>query len=223
MSIEEILGFVTGAACVWLAVRQNVWTFPVGLANNVVFLVLFTSTGLYANAGLQVVYLVLGALGWYWWLRGGPDRGGLVVHGTPRAAWVVGLVAAAACTAALYAVLTTWTDSTVPFWDALTTSTSLLAQTMLGRKWIGNWWVWIATDVVLVGLYASQGLWLTAALYVGFVGLCVQGLREWSAARRSATEAAPGGPAVPGPAGAGPVPQDAATVDPVPDDAGSAR
>ena len=36
MSVEEILGFVTGAACVWLAVRQNVWTFPVGLANNVV-------------------------------------------------------------------------------------------------------------------------------------------------------------------------------------------
>ena len=56
MSVEEILGFITGAACVWLAVRQNVWTFPVGLANNVVFLVLFTGTGLYANAGLQVVY-----------------------------------------------------------------------------------------------------------------------------------------------------------------------
>ncbi|WP_454041028.1 nicotinamide riboside transporter PnuC [Cellulosimicrobium sp. Marseille-Q8652] len=210
MSVEEILGFVTGAACVWLAVRQNVWTFPVGLANNVVFLVLFTGTGLYANAGLQVVYLVLGALGWYWWLRGGPGRGALVVHRTPRAAWVVGIVAAAVCTAVLVAVLTAWTDSTVPFWDALTTSSSLLAQTMLGRKWIGNWWVWIATDVVLVGLYASQGLWLTAVLYVGFVALCVQGLREWSAARRET------------------VPEVAAEVRPgpgvavVPDDAGSA-
>lgn len=205
MSIEEILGFVTGAACVWLAARQNVWTFPVGLANNVVFLVLFTGTGLYANAGLQVVYLVLGALGWYWWLRGGPDKGRLVVHRTPRAAWVVGIAAAMACTAALVAVLTAWTDSTVPFWDALTTSTSLLAQTMLGRKWIGNWWVWIVTDVVLVGLYASQGLWLTAALYVLFVGLCVQGLRGWSAALRAPTpehEHTPG-------AGTVPVPDDA--------------
>lgn len=124
---------------------------------------------------------------------------------------MVGIVAAAVCTAVLVAVLTAWTDSTVPFWDALTTSSSLLAQTMLGRKWIGNWWVWIATDVVLVGLYASQGLWLTAVLYVGFVALCVQGLREWSAARRET------------------VPEVAAEVRPgpgvavVPDDAGSAR
>ena len=215
MSVEEILGFVTGAACVWLAVRQNVWTFPVGLANNVVFLVLFTGAGLYANAGLQVVYLVLGALGWYWWLRGGTDRGRLVVHRTPRAAWVVGLVAAAATTAALVAVLTTWTDSAVPFWDALTTSSSLLAQTMLGRKWIGNWWVWIATDVVLVGLYASQGLWLTAALYVGFVALCVQGLREWSAARHAADGEAAVSAAAPGAVGPAPAP--------VPDDAEPAR
>ncbi|MEK8227593.1 nicotinamide mononucleotide transporter family protein [Oerskovia sp. M15] len=71
MSIEEIIGFVTGALCVWLAVRQNVWTFPIGLANNAVYVVLFGSTGLYAGAGLQVVYLVLGALGWYWWVRAG--------------------------------------------------------------------------------------------------------------------------------------------------------
>ena len=212
MSVEEILGFVTGAACVWLAVRQNVWTFPVGLANNVVFLVLFTGAGLYANAGLQVVYLVLGALGWYWWLRGGTDRGRLVVHRTPRAAWVVGLAAAAVSTAVLVAVLTTWTDSAVPFWDALTTSSSLLAQTMLGRKWIGNWWVWIVTDVVLVGLYASQGLWLTAALYVLFVGLCVQGLRGWSAALRAPTPTpTPEHERTPG-AGTAPVPDDAEPV-----------
>ena len=87
----------------------------------------------------------------------------------------------AAATAQLVLVLWTWTDSTVPFWDALTTSTSLVAQLMLGRKWVGSWWVWIVTDVMLVGLYASQGLWLTAVLYVGFIGLCALGLRDWSA------------------------------------------
>ena len=70
MGWVEILGFVTGAACVWLAARENVWNFPVGIVNTGLFLVLFTSAGLYANAGLQVVYLVLNGLGWYWWLRG---------------------------------------------------------------------------------------------------------------------------------------------------------
>lgn len=192
MSIEEIIGFVTGALCVWLAVRQNVWTFPIGLANNAVYVILFASTGLYAGAGLQVVYLVLGALGWYWWVRGGEAHRALTVRRTPAWVWPAAAVGAAAATALLVWVLSTWTDSTVPFWDALTTSTSLVAQLMLGRKWVGSWWVWIVTDVMLVGLYASQGLWLTAVLYVGFIGLCALGLRDWSAELRAGTHTGTG-------------------------------
>ncbi|WP_082618080.1 nicotinamide riboside transporter PnuC [Oerskovia sp. Root22] len=202
MSIEEIIGFVTGALCVWLAVRQNVWTFPIGLANNAVYVILFASTGLYAGAGLQVVYLVLGALGWYWWVRGGEAHRALTVRRTPAWVWPAAAVGAAAATALLVWVLSTWTDSTVPFWDALTTSTSLVAQLMLGRKWVGSWWVWIVTDVMLVGLYASQGLWLTAVLYVGFIGLCALGLRDWSAELRAGTHTSAGTPTEPD----GPVP-----------------
>ena len=177
MGWVEILGFVTGAACVWLAARENVWNFPVGIVNTGLFLVLFTSTGLYANAGLQVVYLVLNGLGWYWWLRGGRDRGVLQVRRAPRVAWLVGAVAVVVGTAVLTAVLRDVSD--VPFWDSLTTSLSLVAQLMMGRKWLGSWAVWIVTDVLLVGLYASQGLYLTAVLYLLFIGLCVQGALRW--------------------------------------------
>lgn len=45
-SLTEALGFVTGAACVYLVVLQNVWNFPLGIANNLFFLVLFTETRL---------------------------------------------------------------------------------------------------------------------------------------------------------------------------------
>ena len=40
-------------------------------------MVLFLAAGLYADAGLQVVYLVLGVVGWWQWLRGGENRGRL--------------------------------------------------------------------------------------------------------------------------------------------------
>lgn len=185
----EIVGFVTGAVCVWLAARENVWTFPVGIANNVVFAVLFVGSGLYAGAALQVVYLALGVLGWWWWVRGGADRGPLTVRTAPRWAWPAAAGAAVAATGVLTWVLGTWTDSTVPFWDGLTTGLSLVAQLMLNRKWIGTWYVWILTDVLLVGLYVSLGLYVTAALYVLFIGLCVHGLRTW---RRSAAAAGSG-------------------------------
>jgi len=63
----ELLGFVTGIACVALAVAQRIETFPIGIANNVFFIVLFIDARLYADAGLQVVYIVLGVMGWWVW------------------------------------------------------------------------------------------------------------------------------------------------------------
>ena len=179
MSWTEVAGFASGALCVWLVVKQHVGNFQVGIANNVLFIVLFVGAGLYADAGLQVVYIALAAWGWWLWLRGGPRRSELAVQRTPSGAWPAVVVGIAAGTALLSWVLSTWTNSTVAGWDALTTVMSLAAQVMLNRKWIGNWWVWIAADVIYIVLYAVKDLWLTSGLYVLFLAMCVQGLREW--------------------------------------------
>ena len=77
--ITEVLGFVSGALCVWLTVKEDVWNFPVSIANNIFFVVLFLNAKLFADMGLQVVYVVLELLGWYWWLRGGQGRTALAV------------------------------------------------------------------------------------------------------------------------------------------------
>lgn len=190
MSWPEVLGFVTGAVCVWLTVRRNIWNFPIGIANNVFFFVLFIGAGLYADAWLQVLYLVLAALGWYWWLHGGKDRTALVVARTPSWAWPAVLAGVATVTVVIHRVLTSHTDSTVPWGDALTTGLSLGAQVMLNRKWIGHWFLWISADVLYIWLYWHKGLHLTAALYVLFLAMCVVGLVQWRRASRASTPAA---------------------------------
>jgi len=72
VSWAEPLGFLTGLVTVALAVPQRVETFPVGIANNVFFLVLFWDARLYADAGLQVVFALLSAMGWWAWLAARP-------------------------------------------------------------------------------------------------------------------------------------------------------
>lgn len=84
--------------------------------------------------------------------------------------------------------LSTWTNSTVAGWDALTTVMSLAAQLMLNRKWLGNWLVWIAADVIYIALYVGKGLWLTSVLYAVFLVMCLIGLREWRASLRALPE-----------------------------------
>lgn len=199
MSVVEVLGFVSGALCVWLVARQNVWNWPIGIANNVTFFVLFWTAGIYADAGLQVVYVALAAYGWWAWLRSGTGHSALAVSRTTRRQWAVLAAVGVAATVVLTWVLTTATDSVVPVPDAVTTVLSLLATWGQARKKLESWWLWIAADVVYVPLYAYKDLWLTAVLYLGFLGLCVMGLRNWTASYRSdlaiAASAAGGSPA----------------------------
>ncbi|MFE2757025.1 nicotinamide riboside transporter PnuC [Actinosynnema sp. NPDC059335] len=180
----EVAGFVTGALCVWLVARQNPWNWPIGILNNLAFLVLFATSGLYADSGLQVVYVALALYGWWAWLRGGAQHTPLPVGRTTRAQWWWLLAAGVAGTLVLVWVLTAFSNSTVPWADSATTVLSLLATWGQTRKKVECWWLWIAADVIYVPLYAYKDLWLTAILYVGFLALCVLGLRNWTKALR---------------------------------------
>ncbi len=150
-----------------------------GLVNVAAFAVVFADAKLYADMGLQVVYVGLCLYGWWAWLHGGANHGELAVARTPVATWgtLAGIAVAATC--ALGFGLHRLTDASLPFLDAATASTSLVAQWMQTRKLIENWLVWIAVDVVYVGMYVLKGLWLTAGLYVVFIALAVVGWTLW--------------------------------------------
>ncbi|MCX4773496.1 Nicotinamide riboside transporter PnuC [Streptomyces sp. ADI92-24] len=180
VSWTEVLGFGSGALCVRLVARQHLANWPIGIANNLFFILLFTQSGLYADAGLQIVFIALAAYGWWTWTHGGgPGTDGLPVRSTTRAEWVLLLAAGVVGTLALTVLLDRATDSTVPFWDALTTALSLAATYGQCRKLVESWWLWIAADVVYIPLYAYKELYLTSLLYAGFLTLCLIGLRNW--------------------------------------------
>ncbi|MDQ3032159.1 MAG: nicotinamide riboside transporter PnuC [Myxococcota bacterium] len=181
-SWAEALGAVTGVACVWLLARQNVWTWPVGLANNVFWLLLFFRARLYADSALQVVFFGLGVYGWWCWVR--PRRAShpalAVRRARPRERWLGPLVVALA-TAPIALGLARATDSPAPLADAAVLTMSIAATWGQAQKILESWWIWIAVDVISVPLYVSRGLHPTALVYAGFGALCVLGLRRWSA------------------------------------------
>jgi len=157
MSWSEILGFVAGALSVWLYVRQSVWAWPTGIANSVFWLILFAGSRLYLDASLQIVYIGLGIVGWVWWVRPRREQRELPVARTPVsqavALGVIGVVA----TAGLWWLMVR-VDDAAPLPDAATTVVSLIAQYMLTRKLLANWWLWISVDVAYVALYVAKHL-----------------------------------------------------------------
>jgi nicotinamide mononucleotide transporter len=179
LDLTEAFGFATGSICVWLVTRGNLWNWPVGLANNVVFALLFWKARLFADFGLQGVYFALGIWGWWQWLHGGTNRAPLRVGRTRKSEWIAIALFLTAGTWGLRELLVA-VNGAAPFWDALTTTLCLAAQYLLCRKRLENWWLWIVADVIYVPLYFSRGLPLTAVLYAGFLGLCIVGLKRWS-------------------------------------------
>lgn len=187
----EWIAAAFGVVSVWLSTREHIASWPTALVNTALYFVVLGRAQLYANAGLQLFYFSLSLYGWYQWKYGGATHTGVQVSRTPPrlGLWLATL--AAAGTLALGLGLSRFTDAASPWLDGGTTAVSLVAQWMLTRKLRENWAVWIAVNVVYVGLYASQGLWPTVLLYIAFFGLAIEGWRAWgrTLATREAAEA----------------------------------
>jgi nicotinamide mononucleotide transporter len=176
----EVAAFWIAIAMVFANFRVHPVAWPLAMVSSLMYALLFADSRLYGEATLQFVFIAVAFWGWWEWLRGtGADGAPLRVHRlSPR--WrVLAVAATLAAWPLLGWLLDHHTDSDVPYLDALPTVGSLLGQFLLGRKLVENWLVWLAVNVVSVGLFAVKGLWLTVILYTLFAVLSVVGWRAW--------------------------------------------
>jgi nicotinamide mononucleotide transporter len=178
ITLSETFGFLTGLLSVWLVVRENVWNWPVGIVNSVFFVFVFWHARLFADMSLQFLYVALGFLGWYQWLYGGEQKSALHISSIKWPLVAILSLVGLAATAGMTLYLRSVHDSS-PFLDALTTVLSLIAQFLLTKKILQNWYVWMTADVLYIGLYLYKGLALTSLLYLVFLSLCCLGWKEW--------------------------------------------
>jgi nicotinamide mononucleotide transporter len=186
----EIYGFVTGALSVWLAVKENVWNWPIAAANAVFFFVLFLEHRLYGDMGLQVIFFGLAVRGWYLWLHGGEHHTHLRVSRISARLAVILTIVTVAATVLMADYLRRINDA-APFLDAFTTVLSLVGQYLMTKKVVENWYVWGFADILYIYLYIQRGLLLTSVLYVIFLVMCIAGAVEWQRSLRSSRPPVP--------------------------------
>lgn len=179
MNTFEIVAAVFGVISVFLSVRQNIWSWPTAIINVGMYIVVFFRSKLYADTGLQVVYVVLNFYGWYEWLYGGKNRTELPVSRTGARLGALLVIVGALAAMIIGTLLSRNTDAALPYMDAVTTSTSLVAQWMMTRKLLENWIVWVSVDVVYIGMYIYKDLYVTSVLYAVFLALSVMGYFQW--------------------------------------------
>lgn len=186
--ILQIAGVALGLLYLWLEYRADIRLWIVGLVMPLVHGTLYYKAGLYADCSMQVYYVLAGLYGWLVWRNAPHKKARAAGSAEPAAArightplrYAAGLIAVyAAAHAGIYFLLSRFTNSTVPFWDAMTTAASIVAMWMLSRKYVEQWLVWLAVDLITVGLYLYKGIPLTAGLYALYSALAVAGYLRW--------------------------------------------
>ena len=178
--ILQIVGVALGLLYLWLEYRANTWLWVVGAIMPCVHGLLYYRSGLYADCAMQLYYVLAGLYGLIAWLVGHKSKDKpLNISSTPLSIAFSLVAIYGVLHILLYYLLVRFTDSTVPFWDSMTTAMSMVAMWMLSRKYIEQWLVWCVVDAITVGLYLYKGIPLTAGLYTLYTALAVVGYLRW--------------------------------------------
>lgn len=184
MNPLEIIAVALGIANVGLLVRRSIWNYPFGMAMVALYCVIFWQARLYGEAGLQVFFFVVQGWGWWLWARAGGLAQMVRVEWMGWRARAVVLALVAGSSLGIGGAMARFTDAALPYADATIAGASVVAQVLLALRRVENWALWIAIDVLSVWVYLNRELYLTAGLYVVFLGLAIAGLIAWARAAR---------------------------------------
>ena len=175
----EQLATVLGVLFVWLAMRESLWNFPVGLVQAAMFGWVCFEGKLYSETVLQGFFFAAMIYGWWHWARGGRDDQPLAVQRLGRVEtiwWIVG-------TLALWAgwgwSMARFTDAALPWWDGFVFAASVVSQWLQSRKLLENWVGWIVANTVAIGVFWAKEYYWFSVLYFLFWLMAWGGLRAW--------------------------------------------
>lgn len=178
-SYIEIIAVFFGILSVWFARKENILVYPTGIINVLIYVYLCFFAGLYADMGINVFYFIMSVFGWYNWSRRNDQQQHIPISTLDFKQWVFYVAITASAFAIIYYVLISFTDSTVPVFDSITTSIFITGMWLMAVKKLENWLFWIVGDLMVIPLFSMKGLIFTSLQYVVFFILAVMGFIEW--------------------------------------------
>ena len=175
----EFVGLIIGLLYLYLEYKANIWLWPVGVIMPLVYIIIFYQSKFYADMGIYVYYFFASIYGWYIWSKSIKKTDEVLISQLPIK--YLGKMTAIFLVlfAAIAFVLIRFTDSPVPYGDSLTTALSIIAMWMLAHKYIEQWLLWIAVNIISTGLYFWKGLDTTAILFIVYSIIPIFGYFKW--------------------------------------------
>lgn len=183
----ELTGLITGLLAVIFLIKENILTWPFGIAYVFVSFAVFWEAQLYGDFLLHVFFLILNIYGWWFWVKGKkqPEEPVQVTRmTTAKNLKVVGItVLGIFIFAQLLLGIPQWfvgaSPASLPYWDSTTSILSVTGMYLTARKKIENWYYWLAVDVLASGIYFYKELYFYTTLYLVYIVLAFLGYLAW--------------------------------------------
>lgn len=186
----EIIGSLLGVVYVYLEwhERQAMWLF--GLLMPIAYLIVFFKGGLYANASIQLYYIIASFYGILVWRgiikdRHNPEATTSIKSLTPvQWLWLVIVIVALAGVMTLLLSHIPG-ESNHPFLDGFTSSLNMVGMWMLAKKYYQQWYIWLIVNPVTVVMCILSQMYVVAAFYAVSFVMSIMGYRAWLKKYRS--------------------------------------
>lgn len=179
----DITTTILGLAYILLEYKASAWMWAVGFLMQTLGIVLYYQKGLYADCGMEFYYLAMTLYGGWRWISPtttpSSGTGKLPIRHFPTRLILPWMAIIGAVWALIYWLLVTFTNSTVPLADSFTTALSIIGIWALAHKYLEQWFIWIAVDVVTCVLYFYKDIPFKASLYALYVVIAVLGYHKW--------------------------------------------
>jgi nicotinamide mononucleotide transporter len=180
----EYLAVFAGIISVWFSRIENIWVYPIGLINTIIYIYISLHGSLPGEASVNCYYTVMSIIGWYKWNQKDTQHH-LVLHITKssRKEWIEQLLFFTAFYIVIFVSLTFFKkyflDGAIPWADALASASAFTGMWLMTKKKTESWIWWIITNITSIPLYFVKHYVFTSIYYLILLVLAVMGLIEW--------------------------------------------
>jgi nicotinamide mononucleotide transporter len=181
MLIVEILAAILTLWCVYLTTKRNLIQWPVGIWAVVLYAIVFLNARLYADFILQGIFAIQGVIGFIVWYQNREVNKSYItkVERLTNKQRVFFLIPILISYFIIAYIFKTYTNASLPYVDSMTAVLSLVANQLLVKRKIENWYLWIFVDFVYVGMFLFKGLYVSSGLYLILLFLAIKGFYNW--------------------------------------------
>lgn len=177
-SVWEWAAVLFAVTEVLLAKRNNIWLYPTGIISTSIGIYILITAGLYAESALSVYYIVMSIYGWYHWVKKRHEPPVKISKATKQE-WVTVALIVVVGFAIFYFMLTRFTTSNVPVWDAWVSSTAWAGMWLLARRKLENWVLLNVSNLFAIPLLFYKDLVMLAALTLFLFVVAIFGYLDW--------------------------------------------